>query len=187
MSNTSIVHRDSISRIVTSHWPCLARCRPFCNIEFHRYACQSPTTAITNHGGYGLFRSASSWILREANLWFTRAMFPVRYNSRLPCVSARMRKCSRKYDAPFTTASGKCGLWRERMARSKFQMRVHTRYTHLSRSRLYFLSVKFPPGGICGLRYARCEKIRWKFSFASFREVINVLLCNQIMKRAALI
>jgi len=83
MSNT-IVHRDSISRIVTSHWPCLARCRPFCNIEFHRYACQSPTTAITNHGGYGLFRSASSWILREANLWFTRAMFPVRYNSRLP-------------------------------------------------------------------------------------------------------
>jgi len=51
MSNTSIVHRDSISRIVTSHWPCLARCRPFCNIEFHRYACQSPTTAITNRGG----------------------------------------------------------------------------------------------------------------------------------------
>lgn len=119
-------YRASISRILVSQQSlaALARCRPFCNIEFRRYACQSPAA---------YYRSRRCGLFREPTCSPSA-------NSRLP----RPRECESVQKVRRSVyASGKCGVRRERDLNFKCEC---TR-VDAHRNGLDFLSAKLPFDG----------------------------------------
>lgn len=144
VSNTPTqVYRDSISRIVVSQQSlaALARCRPFCNSKFRRYACQSPA---------GYYRSRDTMrfisirgILGSQRLHARRCSPPA--NSRLP----RPRECESVSESTMLRLRlhpGNAACEENARRDLNFKCGVHARYAH--RNELYFLSAEFPFGRI---------------------------------------